>query len=156
MLILKALFLHVLLYLQVLLPPYDDSVSVPPKQAPPPYSTATAWKHYQDPADWTLLLMKPQQNLCTTLPLQCTVYSWIYCCYTHIQYNTPCMHWHVQSHLTHHYHHRDLSPLPVIYWWTHILAVTLLVPILSLSIIPEMMCIFMHLSLGESTDIWKH
>ncbi|KAI3361482.1 hypothetical protein L3Q82_013630 [Scortum barcoo] len=26
----------------VLLPPYDDSVSVPPKQAPPPYTTATA------------------------------------------------------------------------------------------------------------------
>lgn len=27
---------------QVLLPPYDDSVSVPPKQAPPPYTSVTA------------------------------------------------------------------------------------------------------------------
>lgn len=57
------LFLLFLLYLQVLLPPYDDSLSLPPKQAPPPYTTATAWKHSQHPADWTLLLIKPPARL---------------------------------------------------------------------------------------------
>ena len=76
----------------MLLPPYDDSVSVPPKQAPPPYTTATAWKHSRHPADWTLLLMKPQWKMNAPHCLSGVQYIHRYIVATHTHVTVqPCM-----------------------------------------------------------------
>lgn len=133
---------------QVLLPPYDDSVSVPLKQAPPPFATATAWTQCWSPAGWTLLLMKPRvesyaphclsslQYICgyTVLLLQTHTHTQTRMCIT-IQ---PCMHGHVQNHPTH--VHTQTSTTTVTSHPALVFIANLL--ILSLCAIPEMICIW--------------
>lgn len=118
----KLFYLFSPLHVQVLLPPYDDSVSVPPKQAPPLPFTATAWKQSQDPA----VNKAPEKCMhCTTFP----VYSQIMDIvdphtlqYTHAHTATSLTHTFALVHTT---TTTMTSPsLPVIYWWIHIFSVT--------------------------------
>lgn len=80
-------------HVQVLLPPYDDNVSVPPKQAPPAYTCASAWKHPQPPAVDNAPHCLFSEHF---IPKSNVAYRW-----TRVHLMSTCIH-----------HHRDLPCLP--------------------------------------------
>lgn len=125
---------------QVLLPPCDDSVSVPLKQAPPPYVMATAWTQYWHPAGWSLLLMKALVESYAPHCLSSVQYICGYIVttdtHTHTHYNTA-MTYKIIPHMCAHtnlYHHRDLSSCPGIYYY--------FIDTVTVCAIPEMICIW--------------
>lgn len=104
------------------------------------------------PGSCRLLLIKAQQNWCTTLPLHCTVYFWIYCSYTHITVLLMHSHAYVQKHLGQIY--RRTPPWPLIPS-CYLLILMYFSPValcvsLCLSIHPETMCTFMHLKRNKT------
>lgn len=104
------------------------------------------------PGSCWLLLIKAQQNWCTTLPLHCTVYFWIYCSYTHITVLLMHSHAYVQKHLGQIY--RRTPPWPLIPS-CYLLILMYFSPValcvsLCLSIHPETMCTFMHLKRNKT------